>query len=74
MKYKIQYTDNREQVIKENSDKFLVEEQNLLEGNFLIFETEKPVPIVVYKDVPQKEMDELTQAVLDLTEIVLGGV
>jgi hypothetical protein len=74
MKHKIEYTDNREQVIKDNADKFLVEEHNLFSGNFLIFETEKPAPVVVYKDVPQKEMDELTQAVLDLTEIVLGGM
>jgi len=74
MRYKIQYTDDREQVIKDNADKFLIEEQNLLDGNYLIFETDKPQPIIIYKDVPQKQMDSLTQAVLDLTEIVLGGV
>ncbi|MGD9678442.1 MAG: hypothetical protein AB7V16_08875 [Vulcanibacillus sp.] len=41
MIYKIQYTDNRETIINENTDKILIEEQNIAEGNFLIF-TDEP--------------------------------
>jgi hypothetical protein len=39
VEFKIQYVDvsDRQRIIKENSDKLLVEEQNIIDGNFLIF-------------------------------------
>lgn len=40
MKYKIQYTDqeDRQAILDDNKDKILAEEDNITEGNFLIFE------------------------------------
>ncbi|WP_019849833.1 hypothetical protein [Desulfitobacterium sp. PCE1] len=36
---KIQYTDqiNRQEILDANKDKILIEEQNIVEGNFLVF-------------------------------------
>ena len=42
---KIQYTDlvSRKTILDANTDKYLVEEQNITEGNFLIFTDAKPL-------------------------------
>lgn len=42
---KIQYTDStdRQAKLTANADKFLIEEQNITEGNFLIFTDIEPV-------------------------------
>lgn len=42
---KIQYTtsDERQTIINQNKDLFLVEEQNISEGNYLIFDDARPV-------------------------------
>jgi hypothetical protein len=42
---KIQYSDlvERQLKIDENKDKMLIEEQNITEGNFLIFTDIKPI-------------------------------
>jgi|LSQX01.2.fsa_nt_gb hypothetical protein len=39
MIYKFQYEnqEERNQLIQSNSDKYLIEEQNIIDGNFLIF-------------------------------------
>ncbi|EHB65277.1 hypothetical protein [Paenibacillus lactis] len=44
MKVKKQYTtlEERESLIQENSDLFLIEEHNITEGNFLVFADEYP--------------------------------
>jgi hypothetical protein len=44
MDYKFQYKTEEEKqiIIKENSSKYLVEYQNITEGNFLIFSDQKP--------------------------------
>lgn len=34
---------DRQNVLDANKDKFLIEEQNITEGNFLIFTDEKPI-------------------------------
>lgn len=46
-KYSFQYTDEveRSSILDANSDKFLIEEQNHVEGNFLIFSDIKPLEI-----------------------------
>lgn len=61
MNTKIQYTSNehREQIISENMNLFLIEEQNIVDGNFLIFTDVKPEPVVVYTQVNAIEFDEL---------------
>jgi hypothetical protein len=40
-----QYKDavERAAIVSQNTDKFLIEEQNIIEGNFLIFTDKKPV-------------------------------
>jgi hypothetical protein len=45
LEVKVQYnTDtDRQNVLDANKDKFLIEEQNITEGNFLIFTDEKPI-------------------------------
>lgn len=44
MKYKYQYKDNteRQSVLDSHKGKYLVEEQNITDGNFLIFSDIKP--------------------------------
>lgn len=44
MKVKKQYTtlEERESLIQDNSDLFLIEEHNIFEGNFLVFADEYP--------------------------------
>jgi hypothetical protein len=45
MNYKIEYTDltDRQAKVEANKDKILIEEQNIIEGNFLIFTDVKPL-------------------------------
>ena len=45
MDTKIQFTDyaDRQVKINDNTDKILIQEQNLIEGNFLIFSDVKPL-------------------------------
>lgn len=49
MIFKRQYTTNeeRELLVNENKDKFLVEEMNIQEGNFLVFSDTKPIYIEI---------------------------
>lgn len=60
MLHKFQYDSETERniIIASNSDKWLVEEQNIVEGNFLIFTDVKP---------SLSEIEEIKQRV-DLTE------
>lgn len=53
MTKKVQYTKTtgdglpaRDDALTENSSLYLIEEQNITEGNFLIFQDTKPVPTV----------------------------
>ncbi|MGE6603937.1 hypothetical protein ACQKEY_19805 [Lysinibacillus fusiformis] len=70
----IQYysQEEREQLIVKHSNKFLIEERNITEGNFLVF-SDTPntnvLPVVVTKD----EFDELKTSIADLWETVLMG-
>jgi len=46
---KLQYInqEEREQLIREHSDKYLVQEDNITEGNFLYFDTIKPLDFAI---------------------------
>ncbi|MEK6452625.1 hypothetical protein [Caldifermentibacillus hisashii] len=57
MNLRIQYTDETEKqnIINANSDKILIEEQNITEGNFLIFSDVKPIE----EQVKQLQQDNL---------------
>ena len=64
---KIQYTYdlNRLSIITANNTKILVEEQNLFDGNFLIFsDVLLPIP-AVYISVPQEEFEALNTRVTE---------
>lgn len=82
MLYKYEYSTEQERhsILDANTDKFLIEEQNITEGNFLIFSAVLPKPEIriVYKDVPEEEINDLklrTQDIeLVLADIVLGGM
>lgn len=56
MNYKFEYKsqDERQNILNQNTDKFLIEEQNIAEGNFLIFSDVQPslpkVQIIVKED------------------------
>lgn len=86
MLIRIEYTDSnsRDNIISQNADKILVEEQNITEGNFLIF---SDIPLnekVVYKDVSESEFEQLKleneatkQALAELTvyiSMMNGGI
>lgn len=45
MEIKIQYTDftDRQTIINNNSDKFLIKDEMLVDGNFLTFSDVKPI-------------------------------
>ncbi|PAF31520.1 hypothetical protein [Paenibacillus sp. 7516] len=60
---KVEYKDTseRQEIIDQYKDKFLVEDQILFDGNFLIFSDTKPTPPIVYICVPQEEFEFLKQ-------------
>ncbi|WP_128102777.1 hypothetical protein [Paenibacillus sp. DCT19] len=63
MKFTYQYTneEERSRVLDQNSHLILIEEQNITEGNFLVF-SDVPLPEpIVYVNVPQKEFESLKQ-------------
>ncbi|MGE8037822.1 hypothetical protein [Lysinibacillus sp. NPDC093692] len=65
----IQYytPEERERLIAEFADKFLIEERNIAEGNFLVFSDEPAKPPVQMVTVPKAEFDAIknTQKELD---------
>ena len=72
-KYEYETEEERQQLIDDNENLYLIEEQNLFTGNFLIFSEE---PKVVYKNVPEGEFEELKlrQDLQDqVIDVLLGG-
>lgn len=69
MKITIEYKTNeeREDTLNANSGNYLIEEQNISEGNFLIFTTVKPLTEeVIELQKSQSEQDDL------IMDIILG--
>lgn len=72
--------EERNSIVNEFSHLFLIEEQNITEGNFLIFSDSPNMENskVIYTNVPEEEFNQLkedmkiTQSVID--EILLGGM
>lgn len=64
MIYKFEYRNDteRQEIIEVHSEKYLIEEQNITEGNFLIFTDEFPLPSV------EVQIDELKQDTLILMD------
>ncbi|MEK4273139.1 hypothetical protein [Paenibacillus sp. FSL R7-0026] len=62
MKYKYEYKtpEDREKLLNENSTLILIEEQNISDGNFLIF-ADEPDIIRNYVTVPEEEFEGIKQ-------------
>ncbi len=78
MEYKYQYITEaeRETLLQTHSDKILLEEQNITEGNFLIFGDEPRQPVTIIKKIEvdeeefnriKEENQQLQQSVLEMT-------
>ncbi|MDO6355104.1 hypothetical protein Q3V94_08435 [Caloramator sp. CAR-1] len=73
---KFQYTtkEERERIIQENQNLVLIEEQNIIDGNFLLFsdnpQEDRPKAQIVYTNVSKEELDAIKQA---LDDIILKG-
>jgi len=65
MKFKNQYDTEleREQLIQSNESFYLIEEQNITEGNFLIFSDnpEEDTKQIIYSNVPEEVFETLKQ-------------
>ena len=76
MEYKIEYIniEDKQSIMDENADKFLYEEQNVKEGNFLIF-GDVPFPLpnmdvpVIYRDVSPIEFETLKTELTNLQNV-----
>lgn len=72
MKYTFEYTtqEERTDIINSNQGKYLIEERNIREGNFLIFTDVKPLEVEV------QELNNRTQATEDalLAIMMMGGM
>lgn len=68
---KIEYTDemSRETILSENQSLFLIEEQNLLNGNFLIFTDVRP-----FSDQLADQETRIADVELALADLFTGGV
>lgn len=82
--------EEREMIINKHRDKYLIEEQNITEGNFLVFMDVRPVEIEIEElklqndmlligladtyETQQNNSDMLLSAVAEVYEIILGGV
>lgn len=65
MKYMFQYESDteREDLIEENKDKTLIEENNLLDRNFLVFsdDPENDTKQVIYVNVPEEDYNKINE-------------
>lgn len=66
MKYAFEYTteQERENIINSNTDKYLIEEKNIREGNFLVFTDVKPLEVEITELKTSNE--ELSNYMLDV--------
>lgn len=78
MLYKYQYEteEEKQDILSANTDKRLIEVQNITEGNFLIFSDQPIEKEVVYINVPQNEIEALKQSIAELTLLLvqMGGM
>lgn len=58
---KIEYQNDSERtnLLNENSNLIIIEEQNVTEGNFLIFSDIPLEPRIIYTEVPEQEFKNL---------------
>ncbi len=65
MQLTIEYSDlsERERILEEHKDKYLIEEQNIQEGNFLVFTITPPLEV---------EINIVKQAIAELSMLFMG--
>jgi hypothetical protein len=70
MKKTVQYSNSEERQIAldNNINLALVEERNIIEGNFLIFSDVPLEKEIVYANVPQEEFEKNKEQILQLKE------
>lgn len=66
MIYKYEYTtqEERTSILESNQDKYLIEEKNIREGNFLVFTDVKPLEVEITELKTSNE--ELSNYMLDV--------
>jgi hypothetical protein len=68
---KIQFNDEiqKNEIIqqKKNESLYLLEEQYLFNGNFLVFSDTPPETKIIFTQVPQGELESLKQSIAELT-------
>lgn len=77
---KIQYQNetDKQSIILQYQNLYLIGEENLFSGNFLIFSETLPEKEIIYTQIPQEEYENLksqlalTQEALDT--IIMGGM
>ncbi|MCI1615971.1 hypothetical protein [Heyndrickxia oleronia] len=78
MEYKFQYStpQERERILEDNASKILIEEQNIAEGNFLIFSDAPIEKEVEFVNIPQSEIDSIKQSIAELSLLIaqMGGM
>lgn len=64
MRYTFEYTNDeeRENIIKANKSKYLIEERNISNGNFLVFTSVKPLEVEVGELKQEKSTLQLALA------------
>lgn len=70
MKHIFQYSseEERDNILQTKSDLILIEEQNITEGNFLIFSDVPLDPPIIYINVPEVELNDLKNKLLTANE------
>jgi len=70
--------NERQNIIDEHSHLFLIEEQNITEGNFLIFSDEPTSEKTIYTQVPKEEFEDIeirtTASENAILALILGGL
>jgi hypothetical protein len=78
LEYKFQYStpQERERILEDNASKILIEEQNIAEGNFLIFSDAPIEKEVEFVNIPQSEIDSIKQSIAELSLLIaqMGGM
>jgi len=68
IQYQFETTEDANLIIAEHKDLTLLEMQYHFNGNFLVFSTEPPKPVVIYTQVPQEEFDAMKEVVSRMPE------
>lgn len=80
LRKKVQYKTQteKEMALIENQSLLLVEEQNITDGNFLIFSDTAPTHKTIYTNIPQEEIETLknNQTLMQkaIDDLLLGGL